>query len=246
MKCYSCGGEVNLTDKVCPFCGRPLTETAGYRADEAKYANRSEKTKSKVGGIISDNIPIVISVAIMIVLIIALSIASYVKNNAYTFKGDAKRKEAVNMYDSYSAEIQSYLDAGDYTGFAAFKEYHNIAEWEEPYDDLNTLWMIAEEYVSLVSTVEASTMFGPEAEIYRPEQDVDDCYFAINDFYREFEYDLEDIEEDTYKEYIYDMKDKAGIILEVYLGLDEKGLEEYLASSDAKKKAYLEEVLLND
>ena len=64
--------------------------------------------------------------------------------------------------------------------------------------------------------------------------------------FTEIEYDLEDIEEDPYKEYIYDMKDKAGIILEVYLGLDEKGLEEYLASSDAKKKAYLEEVLLND
>ena len=75
---------------------------------------------------------------------------------------------------------------------------------------------------------------------------MDDCYFAINDFYREFEYDLEDIEEDPYKEYIYDMKDKAGIILEVYLGLDEAGRNEYFAESDIKQTAYLEEVLMND
>lgn len=112
MKCYSCGGEVNLTDKVCPFCGRPLTETASYRADEEKYKKRSEKTKSKIGVLISENVPIVISAVVMILLIIAVSVASYINENAYSFKDEAMRKESVKMYDSYRPIIQEYLDAG--------------------------------------------------------------------------------------------------------------------------------------
>lgn len=246
MKCYSCGGEVNLTDKVCPFCGRPLTETASYRADEEKYKKRSEKTKSKIGVLISENVPIVISAVVMILLIIAVSVASYINENAYSFKDEAMRKESVKMYDSYRPIIQEYLDAGDYTGFAAFKEYHNIAEWEEPYDDLCLLWEITKEYSDLLADVESAVINGPNAEIYRPERNVDNCHSAIWQFYYEFENNKEEIDADPYKEYMYDMKDKADIILEIYLGMDEQARKDYFEGSEAKQKAYLEEVLLDD
>ena len=42
------------------------------------------------------------------------------------------------------------------------------------------------------------------------------------------------------------MRDKADIMLEVYLGLDEAGRAGYLSSSNIEKEAYLEEVLIND
>jgi hypothetical protein len=40
------------------------------------------------------------------------------------------------------------------------------------------------------------------------------------------------------------MKDKADIVLEVYLGLDEAGRAEYMESSDLAQTAYLEGVIL--
>ena len=40
-----------------------------------------------------------------------------------------------------------------------------------------------------------------------------------------------------------EMKDQADIILEIYLGMDEAGREEYFAASEIRQKAYLEEVL---
>ena len=66
---------------------------------------------------------------------------------------------------------------------------------------------------------------------------------AIWNFYFELDSQREKIEEDPCREYIHDMKEKADLILEIYLGLDEAGREEYFAASDIRQEAYLEEVL---
>ncbi len=246
MKCSSCGAEIGLTDKVCAHCGRVITENAGYRADLKFYKKDSARTKKKVRQILSENIPMVISSFVMIVLLIAVIAVLYVKGNAYSFREDAARRDSVKNYETYSVIIKDYLDAGDYTGFAAFEENHSIAEWEEPYADLWLLCDMAKEYASLVSAVESATMFGPDARWYNPESYVRDCRSAIWDFNFEFERRLSDIDADPYRDYIYDMKAKADIIMEVYLGLDEQGREQYFASSDIQQEAYLEEVLIHE
>ena len=246
MKCISCGAEIELTDEKCPYCGRDVTETAGHQADLRSYREKSETAKRGLVKVLAGNIPLVISAVVMVVLIVATGIAFYVKENAYHFRSDAMRRESVSNYDEYSREIEKYLEAGDYTGLVAFKEYHNIAEWEAPYDDLNLLWDIASDYSYLVSEVESSVMFGPEADRYHPEEDVPDCRRAIWEFYYEYDQDQPEIEKDPYREYIDDMKEKADIILRVYLGLDDTAREAFLASSDIEQEAYLEEVLINE
>ena len=246
MKCISCGAEIGLTDKVCPHCGRVLTETAEHQADMEHYKARTEKTKAGVEKIQKTNIPLVISAVVMTFLIAGNCIAVYVKDNAYHFREDAQRKESVQKYDEYSCEIRDYLDAEDYTGFTAFMGYHNIAEWEAPYDDLRLLYEMAQDYAGIVSNVESAVMFGPDARRYRPEEDVYGCRRAIYEFYHEFDYKLSEIDQDPYKDEIYDMKEKADIILEVYLGLDVAGREKYFAASDIEQEAYLEEVLIHD
>ncbi len=246
MKCKSCGGEISLTDERCPYCGRIITENEGHRAGLKAYKERSEKAKRGLSGVLSGNIPIVISAVVMVVLIIAVGAAVYVKDNAYHFRSDQMRKEAVKNYDEYSVEIQKYLDAGDYTGFAAFKEYHNIAEWEAPYDDLRLLWEMTYDYVRLVSNVESALMFGPEARWYDPEGDVSNCQSSIYRFYHEFDQRSDEIEADKYGDYIIDMKEKADIMLKVYFGLDDASRESFLSSSDIEQTAYLEEVIIHE
>ena len=89
-------------------------------------------------------------------------------------------------------------------------------------------------------------MFGPEADRYRPEEDVCDCRRAIHEFYSDFEYKQPEIEADPYGSYMTDMKDKADIILRIYLGIDDTYREKYLAASDIEQEAYLEGVLINE
>ena len=246
MKCISCGGEISLTDRVCPYCGRELTETVSHRSDLEKYRRKNESIKSFLGRVLSENVPMVVSSVILALLLIGILVAGYITENACHFREDAMRKESVKHYEEYSAKIRKYLDAADYTGFAAFKEYHSIAEYEEPYEDLNLLWEITKEYTSLVEKVESSVVYAADAKRYRPQGDVLDCYLAINDFYQELAYQSAEIETDPYKDYIYDMKKKADLMLEIYLGLDEKERAAYFAGSEIDQKAYLEEVLIGD
>ena len=246
MKCISCGGEIGLTDERCPHCGRIIKETAGHRNELKTYREKNETTKRGLAKVMDGNVPLVISAVVMVALIIACGIALYVGENAYHFRSDAARKDAKKNYDAYSREIRDYLDAGDYTGFAAFKEAHNIAEWEAPYDDLDLLWEMAKEYDWLVSEVESSVMFGRDARRYRPEGDVADCGRAIRRFYEEYEDKRSEIDSDPYASYIHDMKAKADILLKVYLGLDDAARETFLAASDIEQEAYLEEVLIDE
>ena len=164
----------------------------------------------------------------------------------HLFKENALQRESAEKYDEYSRVIQDYLDAGDYTGFHAFMEYHNIAEYKEPYADLKLISDFADDYTFMVSVIEEAVMHGPDARIYDPEGDVRDCRMHIDDFYREYEYKASEIETDPYRDYIYDMRDKADMVLEVYLGLDEAGRAEYFESSDIKQAAYLEEVIIGE
>ncbi len=246
MKCISCGGEISFSDRVCPYCGRELKETAEHRADMEKYKKENEKTKRKLKQVIAENMPMVISAVVMLLLIIVACAQIYISENAYHFREDALRRESVKKYDEYSAQIKNYLEAGDYTGFDAFAEYHNIAEYEEPYDDLNLLCEVAHEYTSLVSVAEDVLIYGEDAEIYNTDSDPFNCRMAIDDLYRVFRYKEEEIDKDPYRDYMYDMKKKADIILEIYFGLDEKEREEFLESSANEQEAYLEEVIFDD
>ena len=246
MKCKSCGGEIRLTDKNCPYCGRLLTETAGHQAEPEAFQKKSEKSKRGLRKALSYNIPIVISSVVMLLLIVGICVANYISANAYHFREDAMRRESVKKYDEFSVKIREYLDGGDYTGFSAFKEYHNIAEYEAPYDDLNQLWDIAKVYTNLVSAVESALIQGPEARLRDQDSDVFDVQMAISRFYDEFKWNQEKIDADPYKDRMYDMKKKADIILEIYLGMDDAAREAYFEASDAKQKAYLEEVILHD
>jgi hypothetical protein len=42
MKCRFCGGIVNLTDSVCPHCGKENPLGKKYNADMKKYQERTD------------------------------------------------------------------------------------------------------------------------------------------------------------------------------------------------------------
>ena len=244
MKCISCGGECRLTDEVCPYCGRQLVETSGYRSDIKKYKGKNEKTQKILDKVASENVPMIISVLVMVLLLTGIGVMIYINDNAYTFREEFMRKKAEKNYEGSLAEIQKYLDAGDYTGFASYIEYNNIYVHKGPFEDLKLLGRFAEKYVELVNCVEKAVVFGDNAERYNPEESVSDCRWAICFFYQEYDYYSSEIEEDSYKEYIYDMKKKADKILEIYLGMDGDEITSFLQSSENEQEVYLEEVLM--
>lgn len=246
MKCYSCGAEIGLTTGKCPYCGRKIKENASHRRDLAKYKKRSKEVKTEAGNIVSNNIPMVISAIVMFLLLIGIGFAAYLDSNAYTIRTDMQHKDSVKKYDQYINKIQDYLDAGDYTGFHEFAEYHKIYAHMDPYSDLEVIDLLAGDYVRMVNSIEQVIMIGPEPDWYDPEYDIRDCASEISLFYSSYNASHYDIEDDPYKDYIVDMKEQADTMLEVYLGLDEEARNDFLDCSDSAKAAYIEEVVLGE
>ncbi|MCR4650878.1 MAG: hypothetical protein K5662_03895 [Lachnospiraceae bacterium] len=246
MKCRSCGGEISLTDKVCPYCGRPLEETIRHRSDMEKYNKENEKAKARTGKAASENLPIVISVLIMLVLIIGIGVSRYIIAEAYHFRSDALRKESKERYEEYEPIISDYLNEGDYTGFAAFINAHNIATYDTPYNRLDLLNDMAKEYTKVVNSVECACLVGEEAKQYLSEDEVYSCRMAIESFYQEYNDKKAAIEKDAYRDHIVDMEARVGLIMEIYLGMDAEERTAYLAGSVNEQEAYLEEVILGE
>ena len=48
MKCRFCGGIVNLTDSVCPHCGKENPLGKKYNADMKKYQERTDAADARV------------------------------------------------------------------------------------------------------------------------------------------------------------------------------------------------------
>lgn len=247
MKCPSCGAEIGLLDKVCPYCGTVNTESSGHQAEMVHYKKQSEKTKGKLRRSIAQNKPIVISVVVFLFLVIGTFIAMDVAENASLYTHRARRREALKKSVEYKAELERYLEAEDYAGFVAYKELHVIPEYEEAYKEFEKVWDVAYYYCTAMNSIEEAVMFGADAKRYRMESYVSDCQRGIDMFYFEYESNVKELQDDyKYRDRILDMKEKVEVAMHVFLGLDEEGLREYLDSSQNKQEAYLEEVLIGE
>ena len=72
------------------------------------------------------------------------------------------------------------------------------------------------------------------------------CRLDISSFYTRYGYAEDDLEGYKYREYAEDMKYKLDTAMKIYFGLDDKGLAEYLASSENKQALFIEEVVLGE
>ena len=245
MKCRNCGAEIGLLDKTCPHCGSVNVESVGHQAEMKKYRKDSEKTKGKVRESIEGNVPLVVSTVILILLIIGIGVAIYVEDEASLFTHWALRRESLKKSEEYSEKLIEYLEAGDYTGFVAFKGNHVIPEYEPEYQEFEKLWGLAKEFSGVMNSIEEAVMFGEDAPRYGMDTNIFMCRLNIESFY--YEYGRMQVNpEYKYQKYMDDMKEQVDAALRIYLGLDDEAREEYLASSMNHQKAYLEEVLIGE
>ena len=245
MKCRNCGAEIGLLDKTCPHCGSVNEESARHQAEMKGYRDRSEKTKGKLRERIAGNAALVVSAVILVLLIIGISVAVYVKEEAFLFSHWAKRRESLKKSEEYTEKLITFLDEGDYTGFVEYKEFHVIPEYEPEYQDFEKLWDLAQEYARAMNSIEAAVLFGEDAPRYGMDSYVSDCRRNIASFYYEYGR-MESEPEYKYQKYMTDMKEQVDTALLIYLGLSDQAREEYLAASMNWQKAYLEEVLLGE
>ncbi|MBO6215622.1 MAG: zinc ribbon domain-containing protein [Lachnospiraceae bacterium] len=101
MNCPNCGGQISVTDEVCPYCGSPNQTREKQKADKKVRAAEAKASLTK---------PLAVFGTVLLLNIIAAVIVS----NAYSAGLDVRRARNEARATEIEAEFKSYLDDKDY------------------------------------------------------------------------------------------------------------------------------------
>ena len=158
---------------------------------------------------------------------------------------DIAHSETLKNVESFKATLNGYLEAGDYISFHDFFEGHHIYETDPEYEEYKLLLTLSYEYSSAMNSMEQLILFG-DGYTSDKRSVIRMCRLDISSFYTRYGYAEDDLEGYKYREYAEDMKYKLDTAMKIYFGLDDKGLAEYLASSENKQALFIEEVVLGE
>jgi len=245
MKCRNCGAEVGLLDEVCPYCGSDNIESAGHRAKHKFYQKKSEETVEKADRKLSSNKALITGSIILVFLIIGVITMSIAADKTEYMDLDIAHSETLKNVESFKGSLNGYLEAGDYIAFHDFFKGHHIYETDPEYEEYKLILTLSGEYRYAMNNMEQLLMYG-EGNTHDKESDIRMCRLYISTFYTRYGFAEDDLEGYKYREYAEDMKHKLDTAMKIYFGLDDKGLEEYLASSENKQTLFIEEVVLGE
>ena len=241
MKCRNCGAEVGLLDKVCPYCGSDNIESAGHRAKFNTYKKKSKDTVEKADRKYSSNKGLITGSIILVFLIIGVIAMSIIEDKTDYMDLDIAHSETLKDVEGCKKKLNGYLEAGDYISFYDYFKEHHFYETDPEYEEYKILLNLSDDYRYAMNSIEELVMYG-EGNTHNKESDIQMCRLHISSFYSEYGYKEDDLEGYMYREYAEDMKNKMNTAIKIYFGLDDKGLEDYLASSDNKQALFIEEV----
>lgn len=245
MKCRNCGAELGLLDKVCPYCGSDNTESEGHREKLKTYQKKSAETVEKAHKEYGSNKPLIVGSLILVFLIIGVIGMSIAEEKTEYMDLDIAHSETLRNVDAFKATLNGYLDAGDYISFRDFFKGHHIYETDPEYAEYKILLSLSTEYNYAMNEMERLLMDG-ERKTRNKESDIKMCRVYISSFYSTYGYTEDDLEGYQYRENAEDMKHKLDTAMKVYFGLDDKGLADYLASSENQQTLFIEEAVLGE
>ena len=120
MKCKYCGANLQLTDAVCPYCGKPNPRAERYTKDkqyyEQDYAETSQKVK-RVWKLSYDWMTRGITLVVLDVLVFSFLFVTFLADDHSYYK---KQDAAVANFTSVSEQMDQYLAAGKYEQYFAY------------------------------------------------------------------------------------------------------------------------------
>ena len=232
-------------DEVCPYCGSKNIESAGHRAKYKSYKKKSRETVEEAERKYNSNKPLITASIILVFLIIGVIGMTFAAEKTEFMDSDIAHSETLRKADEFKGILNDYLEAGNYVAFYNFFERHNIYETDPEYEEYKLLKQLSREYIYTMSDIEQLVMYG-EGYTWDKESDIKSCGNNIRFFYSSYGYAEDDLEGYKYREYAEDMKNQMNAAVKVYFGLDDKGLEDYLALSENEQTLFIEEVILGE
>jgi len=247
MKCKYCGAEVGLEENFCSYCGKPNDQALRHSQDMANYHRRYAATEAAVVSKTRHYSQIILRAVLILVILIATIVMYVVTENAYSIPEATRRREAEKTPARTIAALDSYLEARDYLGFSSYIDYNGIRTYDTDFEAYSNLALCAGYYRDFVLQMESLFLHTDrEAWLkYSASNNIRWLCRSLDDFLYEYDRAQRREESELFLSCLEDMRQTTAGMLNVYLGIEYTELEEFLALSENRKAAYVEEVLLH-
>ena len=247
MKCKYCGAEVGLEENFCSYCGRPNEQALRHTRDMASYHRRYAATEAAVVSKTKHFSQIILLAVLILIILIATIVMYMVTENAYSIPETMRRREAERNPLQTTAVLNSYLENRDYRGFSSYMMYNGIRTYGTVFEAYSHISYCADYYADCVLRLEHLFLYTDrEAWLkYNASSDIRWLCQSLDNFFHEYDTAQQREESVLFLPYEEDMKQTLVSMLRVYLGIEEENLGEFLALSENRKAAVVEEVLLH-
>lgn len=248
MKCKYCGAEIGLEENFCQYCGRPNEQAARHSRDMASYHRRFAATEATVVNKTNRYRQIVLRIGLIFILMILTLVMYAVANSAYSIPDALRRRAAEKDPALTVSRLDAYLDARDYMSFVSYMDYcdlHTFGSAPEEFSRYSRLRNGAYYYQDFVMRMESLFLHTDPEEWLKNKANSDIRWLcqSLDEFLSVYEKTPFNEEDQFSAPYLEDMYQTMMEMLHVYLGIDESERETFLALSETRKAAVIEEVL---
>lgn len=246
MKCPYCGGEVGLEERFCSYCGQPNEQAQRHHQDMAHFKKRYAATEADVVGKAERYAQVVPRVVIILLMLIASVVMWAVSENLFLYPERTRRRAAEKNPQPVIEQLESYLAERNYLSFASYFEYNDLRTYDSPFEDYADLCWCAEYYQEFIIRAEALFLHGDTDDWirYSASNDIQRLCQTLDDFIEYAERAEQTGENEAHLACVADMRSTVTNVLRLYLGVGEDEMEEFLALSENRKAARIEEVVL--
>ena len=248
MKCPYCGGEVGLEERFCSYCGRPNEQAQRHHQDMARFRKQYAATEAEVVDKAESYARAVPRIVIILVMLIASVAMWVISSNLYSYPESTRRRAAERNPQPVIEKLEGYLAERDYMSFASYCEFNDLRTYNSPFEDYSELRWCASYYQDFM--IQAENLFlqsDREKWIkYSASYDVQRLCQVLDDFLEYADRAERECGNDAHLACVKDMRSNVTDVLKVYLGVGEDEMEAFLALSENRKAARVEEVLFGE
>ena len=251
MKCESCGGNMGLEDLKCPYCGTPNPFARKHQEEmrrfEKEFAQTRDEVVTSARKTAGRNISIILILVLLLLDMGGFAFASMSSDIAY----DMREKKILQEADLHSANLQAYLEDGDYSGFAAYYSCNHLYSLYDVdgVEEYGAVLRAASCYKWLTQDLGYKVQGGSyRFKEYGLSTTCSEMASQITKLWSiedEFQYKKELYLAPDKMVYIEDMRSRTALLLEIYGGLTKAEIRDLPDMSQSRIQKLLEERLVS-
>ncbi|MBQ1770868.1 MAG: zinc ribbon domain-containing protein [Clostridia bacterium] len=241
MKCKYCGGEVSLSEKYCPYCGRLNEQTAEHA--EAMRQFRKDYAETKAGVMettkrFSGTAANAVIIAILAILLVA---SIFIGNNAWDIAYQSIKSNAIRHEAEYSQIMDDYLRKEQFLEYHAFAEKRGTTMYSrDAFSSFRQISYVVDSYCSfyraLTDVICAEEYRNAEYRISSINNGLSNFYEQINDYRTRDSVEHTDLHDRA----VEVMETNVGYLLDTYLSIGAEDVAEYKGATEGRRLTMIE------